>query len=184
MLKRTRGYVLLTLLVLTGFAGQVSNKTITNKERQTLVANLKASKQALLLSLEEVTASQLTFKPSIASESILQKIQILNAAQLSLLETVQTTIRQPDDQKCFAWVQDIQIGKTSKPDTETLLDEVKAVQSKLIKYAKTTTEDIHGHPIEIEGRTVDSYQALLLLPQLAQKCVKEIEELKKNPRFP
>jgi hypothetical protein len=37
MFKRTRGYLLLTLLVLTGLAGRKHNETLTGKEREQLL---------------------------------------------------------------------------------------------------------------------------------------------------
>ena len=44
MHKRTKGYTLLLLLVLTGLAGRQSTTTITSKERRFLIEELKESK--------------------------------------------------------------------------------------------------------------------------------------------
>jgi hypothetical protein len=180
MLKRTRGYVLLTLLVLTGFAGQVSNQTISSKERTLLVSRLKVSKQALLKSLDDITPAQLTFKAGTSETTIGDKILMLNATQTALLANVDAAINGGKNSTIDLY----SLPKNSTPDFNDLIDEVKATQSFLVKYAKTTTEDLHAHTLKTTAGPVDAYQALLTLPVLTENCLAEIEALKKHRRFP
>ena len=44
MLKRTKGRILLTMLVVTGLAGTVNNSTLSNKERKFVIIQLKDTK--------------------------------------------------------------------------------------------------------------------------------------------
>ena len=181
MRKLTRGYILLTLLVLTGFAGQVSNQTISSKERTELVSSLKQAKKALLISVDDLTTEQLSFKPSKAEQSISEKILELNAAQTLLLSNVDATINGTA----------IGLANTSAPTFSTaniaadnVIDQFKASQSRLVKYARTTTEDMHSYQVQTASGRKDAYQALLELPALSKKCITEIEAVKKHPRFP
>jgi hypothetical protein len=176
MLKRTRGYVLLTLLVLTGFAGQVSNQTISSKERTLLVSHLKTTKQSLLGSIDDLTHAQLTFKAGKTELSITERILALNAAQSALLASVEAVVNSGAKETTTASFPAI------APDD--LIDGIKASQSHLIKYAKTTTEDLHAHTLKTATAAVDAYQALLILPTLTEGCLAEIEVIKKHPRFP
>ena len=61
MLKRTKGYTLLLLLVLTGLAGRISTTTITSKERRVAIDELKESKVAVLKSVKGLSEKQLNF---------------------------------------------------------------------------------------------------------------------------
>ncbi|HEX2535578.1 MAG TPA: hypothetical protein VHK69_17670, partial [Chitinophagaceae bacterium] len=59
MFKRTNGYILLALLVVTGLAGRISSDTISSKERRTLTGQLKDTRNALVKSVKGLTAEQL-----------------------------------------------------------------------------------------------------------------------------
>ena len=45
MLKRTKGRILLTMLVITGLAGTVKNTTLTSQERKFAISQLKKQEQ-------------------------------------------------------------------------------------------------------------------------------------------
>jgi hypothetical protein len=45
MLKRTKGCILLTTLVITGLAGTVKNSALTSQERKFAVSQLKESRR-------------------------------------------------------------------------------------------------------------------------------------------
>ena len=64
MFKRTNGYILLTLLVLTGLAGRISMNTITSPERRLLIDHLKETKNTLVKSVKGLSEEQLNFKPA------------------------------------------------------------------------------------------------------------------------
>ena len=62
MLKRTKGRLLLTLLVITGLAGTLSNTALTEKERKFVVHNLKDTKSEVQKSIKGLSDAQLNFK--------------------------------------------------------------------------------------------------------------------------
>src|SRR3982751_2395654 len=84
MLKRTKGYLLLTLLVLTGLAGNTHSNSISGKERRSLVNQLKDSKAALLESIEGLSDAQLNFKPAPDKWSVRECIYHLAVAENNL----------------------------------------------------------------------------------------------------
>ena len=81
MLKRTKGYTLLLLLVLTGLAGRLFTTTITSQERRFLLDELKESKAGVQNAIKGLTEEQLNFKTSPEKWSVkecLQHIAIKN----------------------------------------------------------------------------------------------------------
>src|SRR5947209_2893244 len=61
MLKRTKGYFLLTMLVLTGLAGRLHTDTLSGKERRFLISELKLTSSDFLLSIKYLTPRQLNY---------------------------------------------------------------------------------------------------------------------------
>jgi hypothetical protein len=188
MLKRTRGYVLLTLLVLTGFAGQVSNQTISSKERHALVAALKSSRSSLLESLEGLSPAQLDFRPAPGAHTIRESALLLRAAQQQLVQAVEESAAPHKTQAAALSVSDFMRCRNGRFTCTTgkmpIAGQLKETEASLIKYARTTTEDLHGQSVKTTAGTVDGYTALLRLPEMARHCVAGIRAVKANPLFP
>ena len=64
MLKRTKGRLLLTLLVITGLAGTLKDTSLSHKERKSAMTLMKDSKTAALKSIKGLSEAQLNFKSS------------------------------------------------------------------------------------------------------------------------
>ena len=64
MLKRTKGRLLLTLLVVTGFAGTINNTAPTNQERKFAIEQIKNSKTEIIRTIRGHSETQLAYKPS------------------------------------------------------------------------------------------------------------------------
>src|SRR5689334_455112 len=62
MYKRTKGYILLTMLVLTGLAGRIHTDTLRGKERKLLVTQIKSDKNTLLDEINGLSTKQFYFK--------------------------------------------------------------------------------------------------------------------------
>src|SRR5438552_19117656 len=62
MLKRTKGRLLLTLLVITGLAGTLKDTSLSEKERKTATSLLKDTKADVLKSVKGLSDAQLNFK--------------------------------------------------------------------------------------------------------------------------
>ena len=205
MLKRTKGIVLLMLLVLTGLAGRVFSETISSKERKFVLDHLKDSKSYFLKNVKGLSEAQLNFKASPERWSIKECIQHITLAEGDLWNWVDATLKKPanpekrnevkrSDEQVISMLenrsQKAQAPESIRPEkatwktTEETLDAFKEKRAALIKYAKTTTDDMRNHISESPYGHFDSYQIVLLLSAHTRRHTQQIEEIKANPSFP
>ena len=205
MFKRTKGYILLTLLVLTGLAGRLSMDTITTQERRFLIDHLKETRNDLLKSVKGLSEEQLNFKAAPDRWSIKECVQHITLAEGGLWMMAEGTLKQPanpekrseikvTDQDLIKMVADrsqkAQAPETIRPEqaswktTEETLDAFKEKRGALIKFAKTTTDDMRNHVTTTMLGQIDAYQLLLLLSAHTKRHPLQIEEVKSNPAFP
>src|SRR5688572_11201056 len=97
MLKRTKGYTLLLLLVLTGLAGRLFTTTITSQERRFLIDQLKQSKASFAKSVQGLTEAQLNFKSGPEKTSIKDCITHLTLTQNDLWSIADASLKQPSN---------------------------------------------------------------------------------------
>jgi hypothetical protein len=205
MHKKTKGYTLLLLLVLTGLAGRQSTTTITSKERRFLIEELKDSRAGVQKSIKGLNEKQLAFKPSKEAWSINECLQHIVLAENNLWNITNASLKQTSNSEIPTGTQleDAQVltmlvtrdkkleaPKSFKPakakwrDTEEILEAFKDNRADLIKYAKTSTDDMRNHVLEMAIGTVDVYQMLLYISAHTKHHTLQIEEVKANPAFP
>lgn len=194
MLKRTKGYVLLILLVVTGLASQVAHKTLSGKERSSLVHALKTSKSNLLHSIKGLTRAQLTFKPSRNAPNIKQCLAQLTAVQDSLWAVTQTALAQKPRPALQSTLSDMDILKSWQQQplpvtavnktVAALADDFTEKSNSIIKYVKTTTEDVRRHTTTTPAGNLDAYQLMLAISAQTTYYTNEIEKIKAAPGFP
>src|SRR4029079_3153495 len=92
--KRTKGYFLLTMLVLTGLAGRIHSNILTTKERRTLVTELKTSKNDFLKTVEGLSARQLNFKAGKNKMSIKECIYKLVSIENNFWTCAKASLKQ------------------------------------------------------------------------------------------
>ena len=205
MHKKTKGYTLLLLLVLTGLAGRQSTTTITSKERRFLIEELKESRAGVQTSVKGLNERQLAFKPSKEAWSIKECLQhialaennlwnITNAALKKTSATEIPTERKLQDDQVLTMLatrdRKLQAPESFNPlkakwtTTEKTLDAFKDNRANLIKYAKTSTDDMRNHILQMPIGTVDAYQMLLYISAHTKRHILQIEEVKANPAFP
>ena len=205
MHKRTKGYTLLLLLVLTGLAGRQSTTTITSKERRFLIEELKESKSGVQKSVKGLTDEQLNFKADSENWSIKECLQhialaennLWNMADASLKKTPnpekKTDIKVKDENivtllitrdKKLEAPESFKPGKANWKTAEETLDAFKDKRTSLIKYAKTSTADMRNHVLQMPIGNIDAYQMLLYISAHTKRHILQIEELKANPAFP
>jgi hypothetical protein len=68
--------------------------------------------------------------------------------------------------------------------TDDALDAFKEKRATLIKYAKTTTDDMRNHVAQGPLGYIDSYQVVLLLSSHTRRHTDQIIEIKNDPSFP
>ena len=196
MFKRTKGYVLLTLLVITGLASQVKNETLRTQERRILLQHLKDSKKDFIASIEDLKNHQLDFKSTASSLSIRDNIGQLNEIECSLwkiackkLETDKETDKAVKSAHVDENIKNL-AGKAScnrsklKGNCDQLEKQFKENRAVIIKYVKTTTEDVRKQVVETPYGNLDIYQVLLLIAAETERITLEIDKIKQDPSFP
>ena len=205
MLKRTKGYTLLLLLVLTGLAGRLFTTTITSQERRYLIDNLKDSKTTFTKSVKGLSEEQLNFKPAADRWSIKECMQHIALSENMLWSLAEKTLKEPanPEKRAEIKVTDEQIVKmiadrTNKVKTseqltpdkakwqtpDDILDAFKDQRGALIKYAKTSTDDMRNHVVQMPFGYIDTYQLLLMIGAHTRRHTLQIEEVKADPAFP
>lgn len=205
MFKRTKGYILLTLLVIIGLANQVPSDTLTSKERKFLISNLKDTKDNLSQSIKGLTETQLNFKASPNKWSVKECVQHLALTEKSLWEWAEATLKEPvnaesrkeikmTDQEIINSSTDrsqkFKAQESAMPElsqwktTEEAMNAFKEERMKLIKYVKTTTDDVRNHVTKSLFGSIDAYQVMLVISSHTARHTKQIEEVKADPGFP
>ena len=205
MFKRTSGFILLILLVITGIGSQVSNTTLEAKERRILVEQLKETKNAFLKSTKELSEEQLNFKSSNDKWSIKECMQHIALAEKGLWSVADGALKLPANavRRSEIKITDEEISKVGNDRTakqqapeslkpgnakwksaKEITESFKEDRAALIKYVKTTTLDVRNHVTDLAVGPVDAYQVMLLIAAHSDRHIQQIEEIKRHPKFP
>lgn len=201
MLQRTKGRILLALLVVTGMAGTPRNSTITQEERRFCVTNLKKSKKELLTSLKELSPAQLRFRPDGKKYGIEEYIFHMAAMEKALSLELQHAMKKPrltgDDIQLTYTDEEIQrmFTKSSQPllkaeaganwtSVSDALNDFAVTRSETLKYVRTTTENLRNHVVQLECGTFDCYQLLLIMTYYSNQHIDQIREIMSSEGFP
>lgn len=205
MLKRTKGYTLLLLLVLTGLAGRLSTTTITSQERRFLIDELKESRAGVQKAIKGLSDDQLNFKGGPEKWSVKECLQHIALAENHLWKMADAALKKPasPDKKAEIKLKDKDVldllesrnKKVQAPESlgpvkapwktagETF-DAFKAKRNSLIKYAKTSTDDMRNYVLQMPVGQIDAYQMLLYISAHTKRHTLQIEEVKAHPAFP
>jgi hypothetical protein len=199
MLKRTKGRFLLSLLVITGFAGTVNNTALTKENRKLAVEHLKDSKFELQKITKGLSESQLNFKPTAGAPSIRDLFYQLLATESYYWDLLDRTMKGPPEKPSGLAFSDEDLlpgGAIAKADIcfhprEQSWKNISAAQSafkqtraQYLKYVKTTTEDLRNQIINLPFGEVDSYQFILFVSTHSDKHLQEIHAVMADPSFP
>lgn len=203
MHKRNYGYILLTLLVITGFGSQVYNVTISQKERTFLHSDLKSTKKQFFESVKGLSTAQLNFKATPDSWSVSDCIIHLAISEDEIWQMADKALKLPanpekrsliklSDDELLKMARDrskkgkapevLQPSRSSWKDSDEALSAFKDRRTALMKYVKTTTHDMRNHVVET--MSMDSYQVLLLISAHTDRHTQQINEIKSHPNFP
>jgi hypothetical protein len=197
--------LLLALLVLTGLAGRPSFETISGAERRFLTQHLRESKVNLLKSVKGLSDKQLNYKPAPDKWSVKECVQHLAVSENELWKMTASVIKQPTNKEKRSEIkktdeallkdftnrnQKFQASeaflpaKLSAKTTHEALDEFKESRNKLIKFARSTTDDLRNHVMVTPEGASDAYQLILMISAHTQRHTLQIEEVKKDKGFP
>lgn len=200
MLKRTTGRYLLTLLVVTGMAGTVKNTSLTSQERKNLVTDLKDSRNELVRSVKNLSDAQLDYKANLQSWSIRDCIHYIASSEKEMWTKLEAVMKEPvtPDRLSMMKMEDEDVtamvgypvykrGQPTTPNwksTSAAISSFKEVRADHIKYARSTTEDLRNHTVEVPFGTVDAYQYMLYMAAHCQHYIQQINNIKSQPGFP
>ncbi|MEI9942757.1 MAG: hypothetical protein WDN26_00910 [Chitinophagaceae bacterium] len=203
MLKRTKGRLLLTLLVTTGLAGTLKHTSLTSQERKLAVNLMKDSRTEVLNSTKGLSEKQLRFKPSKESKSIGIYIEQVAVTENDLWQLLETTMKAPansekrlevkfNDEELIKMIEDgcdvtpsaEAPQKTKWKNANEALSDFKNKRAAHIKYLRSSTEDLRNHVVQMSFGWIDCYQLSLMIAARNKCYVQEINEIKQEPAFP
>jgi hypothetical protein len=200
MFKRTNGYVLLTLLVLTGMAGQVTNETLNSRERRLLVNSLKDTRADLVGSINGLSVRQLDYRPAKGKPSIREHLYHIVAAESAFIAQARQALAHKAGAEGTAEINDVEragqlavecpplVSSPTAPATlrsvDETLEQFKEERAKAIKYIRTTTQDVRAHTTTTPSGPADVYQLYLGMCAHQARHTRAIKEILASPGFP
>jgi chromosome segregation ATPase len=201
MFKRTNSYLLLTMLVLTGFAGKIHSDTLTGKERRQLVQELRSSKGTLSESIEGLSDKQFEFVSKQHGFSIRQCILHLASLEHRLWSKSKKLMEQPATSfvKVNSCDEEISIlsamleanhhpapqqVSASHADINKALKQFRNDRQSMVRYIRTTTNNLHNYQVEANNSQFDIYHLLTLNAKYTEACARIIDDIKRSPGFP
>jgi hypothetical protein len=205
MLKRTKGRLLLTLLVITGLAGTLKDASISKKERKSAVSLMKDTKADVINSVKGLSDAKLNFKAAPDKWSVKECVYHIAITEKNLWDMLENSmqgastpekrseIKITDDQMIKMMEDRTNKVKTSPPlepqntpykSLDEALNAFKNSRADHIKYIKTTTEDMRNHVVQLPFGTIDCYQLCLMIASHSNRHLQQINEVKADAGFP
>jgi DinB superfamily len=201
MTKRIAVFAILTV-AFSAIAG--SAQQLTQQERDTLVKHLGQTRQAFLDSISGLSDAQWTYRAGPDRWSIAEVAEHIAVSETTILQLVTDKILTSPavppnptpipDEKLLALLMDrssrFQAPEFLRPTNrwatrDALAKDFMAAREKTIAYAKTTTDDLHGHGAPHPAfKMLDGYQWMLLLSGHAARHTAQIQEVKESPGYP
>ena len=198
MFKRTKGYILLTMLVLTGLAGRIHTDSLRGKERKLLVTEIKSDRNALLDEIKGLSAKQFNFQVHGASikkciqEQINYESNIWLACKNQLSKQVVLRNNHAVTDNEF---QELLLSSTIHFDLPPVhlkelktpkeeITAIKKLKDEELKFSRTTTDNLHKYTLETNCGTLDIYQVMLLTSTFTKRTLEQIRSIKSSQHFP
>lgn len=199
MFKRTKGYLLLTLLVLTGLAGRLHSDTLSAKERITLLHELKATRNALLQATEGLSNRQLKYRPAPGQPSIAEELAHVAAAEEGIWMTASRALRSdaeatssavsgvPDAELevlVRAGVPESLFSVTAKKSSSTALDRFGGSRTEMLRWLRTATINPRTRPVRTACGNFDAYQLMRMAAGTTARYTESILRIRQTAGFP
>jgi hypothetical protein len=196
MLKRTKGYLLLTMLVLTGLAGKLHTETLSVKERRILLHEVKEAKSAFLETTNGLSKKQLNYRKAKGLPSVKDYIFQAVSVEKNLLSSAKTALKEPGVMRKNMLSDDC-LPQLIKEDSKRIYGPVSKFRNvdeaftdfreestTQLKYIRTTTENVRLHSAQLQVCRLDAYQLMLLSALAIQDFTQKINALKTSRGFP
>jgi hypothetical protein len=186
------------LLLLAGAGSEVA-ASLTDLERQRLVAHLEMTESWLIDEVSGLSSAQLEFRRSPGTWNIIEVLEHLVVAGPIYWQDLQKAMKTPPKGRTGSGTDaDILwygIDRTQREkavpaeepkrqlrDLRAGLDAFRKLHAQLLQYARTTDDDLRSHVVE--RQRCDAYQWALLISTHEQRHILQIREIKAAPDFP
>jgi hypothetical protein len=179
-------------------AGSIMASPLTQSERQRLVAHLGLTESWLADEVSGLSSTQIRFRPSTEAWSILEVVEHLVISEAIYWQDLQRAMRSSPRQKPAGSDADVLwygIDRTHRQkavaaeepkgelrDVGAGLTTFRKLRAEMLRYARTTVDDLRSHVVERERS--DAYQWFLLISTHCQRHILQIREIKAGARFP
>lgn len=201
MYKRTWGYFLLTMLVITGLAGRHHSETFSGKERRLLIKELKSTRTQILQSVETLNVNQLKYRDN-QGASISKYMQDMATTEDILWCKTQEAMKQNNQHEssprfdeellsdkifisnvCASLLK----GRAHNAPHFTVSETItrfKKQEADLLRYLRTCTDDAHHKFADTPAGRLNIYELLMLDVACIQNYQAQIEKIKSSSKFP
>lgn len=175
---------------------------LSEADRQLAIEHLEQTQKQLLESTKGLSDEQLTFKASPEAWSIAECVEHLAISEGNIFGMLEMSLKtEPDPSKrAEVKMSDEQIlgiitnrdqkVKTSSAFEPTGLSYEESLQNfeskrkSNIEYIKNTKDDLRNRYADLPFGKLDAFQVVLFMSAHTERHVKQIEEVKADPKFP
>jgi hypothetical protein len=190
--------LLSAIITALGFAS-AAGAPMSKVEREHLIVHMQMTESWLIDEVSNLSPGQVNFRMAPGRWSILEVVEHLTLAEPVYWEQLQADLKQPprnlekgpsDEDVLWYGIDRVHHEKTepSKEPTGQLsdihqgLERFRKLHAIMLKYARTTNDDLRGHAMPEWG--TDAYQCLLGISTHDQRHILQIREIKADPAFP
>jgi hypothetical protein len=195
MPTRLASFMLLTMTL----AAPLAAASLTDGDRQRLLAHLEMTEGWLASELADLTPGQLTFRMTPESWTIIEVVEHLVLAEPQYWQRLQDSMKQPPasskpeaadagilwygiDRTNRARTGEARVPKGKWSDIRESFAEFRKLRATMRGYAKTTAEDLRSRAL-LEGN-MDVYQWFLMISTHSQRHILQIREIKAHASYP
>lgn len=197
--------LLIMLPILFLFSYSVKESGLSKKEKKVAVSYLEETRDDLIATVKGLSEDQFNFKPADNKWSVKECLQHIANSEGGLWQMCEGMIKaapNPEkrseikvtDEQVIKMISDRSYKANAPPELlpakspySTALDALngfKSAREKLIKYVKTTKDDMRNHVSDTPIGAVDAYQMLLFIGGHSNRHTQQIAEVLADPNFP
>lgn len=203
--KRKYGYILLTMLIISGLAGTPTDNSLSKKERKFATEHMKSTKADVINAVKGLTDAQLNYKATPESWSAKECVYHIAISEKNLWAMLEGSlksapnpekraeIKMTDEQVATMIENRITKVKTFEPfepkntpykTLDEALSYFKTTRADHIKYLKSTSEDLRNHVVQFPFGWMDCYQLSIFISGHSNRHSQQINEIKADPGYP
>ena len=203
--KRKYGYILLTMLIVSGLAGTPTDNSLSKKERKFATEHMKNTKGDVTGAVKGLTDAQLNYKAAPDKWSIKECVYHIAISEKNLWAMLEGSLKSaanPEkrseikmtDEQVATMIEDrsnkvktfapFEPANTPYKSLDEALIYFKTARAEHIKYLKSTTEDLRNHVVQLPFGWIDCYQMSLFISGHSNRHTQQINEVKADPGYP